>query len=82
VRPLGSRKLPREISWGAVLVHMLGSGEGQATTPSADQITAAAASLKGATPKSTAKSASESPEHETAPPSMPSPTPTSAEQSP
>jgi hypothetical protein len=80
VRPLGSRKLPREISWGTVLVHMLGSSEGQA--PSPDQIASAAASLKGPAAKSTPKSASELPEHETAVPSTPSPTPTSPESSP
>jgi hypothetical protein len=55
VRPLGSRKPPREISWGAVLVHMLSSSEGQAVAPSPDQITAAAASLKGPASKATPK---------------------------
>ncbi len=78
VRPLGSRKPPREISWGAVLVHMLGSGEGQA--PSADQIKAAAESLKGG--KSAPKQLTESAEHQSASPPPLSPTPTSPEPNP
>jgi hypothetical protein len=78
VRPLGSRKPPREISWGAVLVHMLGSGEGQA--PSADQVKTAAESLKGG--KSTPKPAPEPAEHQSAPPPPHSPTPTSPEPNP
>jgi hypothetical protein len=79
VRPLGSRKPPREITWGAVLVHMLGSGEAAPPAPSADQVTAAAASLKGPGSKSAPKPPAE-PAHAEAESSSPSSSPPSSQE--
>jgi hypothetical protein len=42
VRPVGSRRPPREISWSALLVHMMGPAQ----SPSAEEVTAAVESLK------------------------------------
>jgi hypothetical protein len=69
VRPVGSRKPPKEISWAGVLTHMIGPGAD--THPSPEQITAAVEQLRGPGSKSASK-----PEHESAPessqPSQPS----------
>jgi hypothetical protein len=43
VRPVGSRRPPREISWGALLCHMVGA-HGHA--PSTEEVAAAVESLK------------------------------------
>jgi hypothetical protein len=82
VRPLGSRKPPREITWGAVLVHMLASGEAAPPVPSADQVAAAAASLKGPGAKSTPKPPVEPAHSETESSSSPSSATASQEPSP
>ncbi len=45
VRPVGSRKPPKEISWPALLSHMTGPGAG--VSPSPEQISAAMEQLHG-----------------------------------
>ncbi len=71
VRPVGSRKPPKEITWAGVLTHMAGPAAG--TPPSPEQLSAAVEQLRGPGAKPTAK-----PEPESAPaphqPSMVSPT--------
>jgi hypothetical protein len=49
VRPVGSRKPPKEIGWAGILTHMTGpSGSG---TPSPEQVTAAVDQLRGSASK-------------------------------
>jgi hypothetical protein len=45
VRPVGSRKPPKEITWAAVLIHMTGAGAG--SPPSPDQVTTALEQMHG-----------------------------------
>jgi hypothetical protein len=46
VRPVGSRRPPREISWGAVLLHMTGHAGPVVSNPSAEQLAPALDSLR------------------------------------
>jgi cell wall assembly regulator SMI1 len=48
VRPVGSRKPPREVSWAAVLARLAAGGD---ATPSADEAAAAVAWVKGGAPR-------------------------------
>jgi hypothetical protein len=45
VRPVGSRKPPKEIAWPALLTHMTGPSAG--ASPSSEQLTAALEQLRG-----------------------------------
>ena len=54
VRPVGSRKPPKEISWAGVLTHMTGPSAG--TSPSPEQLSAAVEQLRGPGAKSAPKS--------------------------
>jgi hypothetical protein len=53
VRPVGSRKPPKEIAWPALLTHMTGPGAGG--VPSPEQISAALEQLHGPGYKPTPK---------------------------
>ena len=46
VRPVGSRRPPREISWGALLLHMTGHAGALVSNPSPEQIAPALESLR------------------------------------
>ena len=46
VRPVGSRRPPREISWGALLLHMTGHAGPVVSNPSAEQLAPALESLR------------------------------------
>ena len=67
VRPVGSRKPPKEIIWAAVLTHMTGPSAGP---PSPEQLSAAVEQLRGPGSKSAPKAESE-------PAAQPAPTPPS-----
>ena len=75
VRPVGSRKPPKEINWAGVLTHMTGPGAG--TQPSPEQINAAVEQLRGPGSKSASKSepepASQPSQPSTVSPSAPPP---------
>lgn len=72
IRPVGSRKPPKEISWGALITHMTSANAGAAPGP--EQISAALEQLHGPGAKPAPKPASE-PEPEPAQsPSAVSPT--------
>jgi hypothetical protein len=58
VRPVGSRKPPKEITWAAVLTHMTGPSGSE--TPSPEQINAAVEQLRGPGSKPAPKPESES----------------------
>lgn len=71
VRPVGSRKPPKEISWAALLTHMTGPSAGAAPGP--EQLSAALEQLRGPGAKPPSKPAPEpapapSPASPTAPP--------------
>jgi hypothetical protein len=72
VRPVGSRKPPKEISWAAVLTHMTDPSAGAAPGP--EQLTAALEQLRGPGGKPSSKPAHESP-------SEPAPTPSTVSPS-
>ena len=72
VRPVGSRKPPKEIGWAAVLTHMTGPSAG--ATPGPEQVTEALEQLRGPGSKPSSK-----PAHET--PSEPAPTPSTVSPS-
>ena len=65
VRPVGSRKPPKEITWAGVLTHMTGPSAGP---PSPEQLSAAVEQLRGSASKPAPK-----PE----PAAQPAPTPPS-----
>lgn len=46
VRPVGSRRPPREISWGALVLHMTSHAGAFASNPSAEQLAPALESLR------------------------------------
>jgi hypothetical protein len=69
VRPVGSRKPPKEITWAGVLTHMASPGPG---SPSPEQLSAALEQLRGPGGKSAPK-----PESGSAPAEQPEPAPSS-----
>jgi hypothetical protein len=75
VRPVGSRKPPKEITWAGVLTHMTGPGAG--TPPSPEQISAAVEQLRGPGAKPASKPepepATQSPQSSTVSPTAPPP---------
>jgi hypothetical protein len=75
VRPVGSRKPPKEITWAGVLTHMTGPAAG--APPSPEQISTAVEQLRGPgakpTPKSEPESAPHSPQPSTVSPTAPPP---------
>jgi hypothetical protein len=72
VRPVGSRKPPKEITWAALLTHM--TGPSAAAAPGPEQVTAALEQLRGPGPKPAPKPESEAtPAPSTVSPTAPPP---------
>jgi len=69
VRPVGSRKPPKEITWAGVLTHM--TDPSASGTPSPEQISATVEQLRGSASKPAHKPEPESaPQHAPTPPSV------------
>jgi hypothetical protein len=62
VRPVGSRRPPREITWGALVLHMTGHAGAPTSNPSPEQLAPALESLRkgeGSSPAAPAASPAE-----------------------
>jgi cell wall assembly regulator SMI1 len=69
VRPVGTRRPPKEITWGALLCHLTGQGLGTAEEPGPEHLSQAVGALKSApSAPRTAKPAAPQAERHTPPP--------------